>query len=227
MSKRSNFEKISRDFYPTIDPNAFPLNFLEEFLSYDSYAEPCAGSLDLAQHLQYPTWTSDLEPGDPSVKQKDALTLTEEDLKDCDAIITNPPFTKKVLLPLLDHFITLKPTWLLLPADYMHNQYFAGYMNKCSKVISIGRLYWFVNNWVIEEPVKCEDFPEKGFSKKAVKDDHQKGIKYYTGWWDVSKGKPAKSQYTRGTDNYAWYHWEKDAKECETVFMTRGTMNEN
>ena len=73
----------------------------------------------------------------------DAMCLSKHELARCDLIIGNPPYTKSVLLPMIDHFISLKPTWLLLPADLMHNVYFAPYMENCSKVVSVGRLKWF------------------------------------------------------------------------------------
>ena len=76
---------------------------------------------------------------------KNALNLTEEDVENANVIITNPPYDKPMLLPLIDHFISLKPTWLLLPSDMMHNIYFAPYVRKCRTIISVGRLYWQPN----------------------------------------------------------------------------------
>ena len=72
-----------------------------------------------------------------------ATDLTPYDLRNVECIISNPPFTKDVLLPCIDHLVNLKPTWLLLPADMMHNRYFSPYMGMCSKVVSIGRVKWF------------------------------------------------------------------------------------
>jgi len=144
MGKRSNFEKIPKDFYGTTDPKALPEDFLR-FISCKNYGEPCCGNGDLINlivDVSYCVWASDVEVR-PVGRQKDAMDLTEEDLSMCDVIITNPPFTRSVLLPMIDHFISLKPTWLLLPADMMHNKYFSSYMDKCSVVISVGRLKWF------------------------------------------------------------------------------------
>lgn len=144
MSKRTSMEKIPKDFYPTTDPNALTGDFLN-FISGKNYGEPCCGNGDLI-NLIGPTahceWASDSEVR-PIGQQKDAMDLTEENLCRCDVLITNPPFTRKVLLPMIDHFVSLKPTWLLLPADTMHNKYFGSYMDKCSVVVSIGRLKWF------------------------------------------------------------------------------------
>lgn len=147
IGKRSDFELVKRDFYPTIDPKAHEV--IAPLIKGKSYAEPCYGAGDLVSGIHKVlgtnlcAYTSDIEPVDGLVETKDAMELTRGDLGECDLIVTNPPFTKKVLLPMLDHFITLKPTWLLLPADLMHNKYFKSYMDKCTQVHSIGRLCWF------------------------------------------------------------------------------------
>ena len=144
MSKRTSMDKIPKDFYPTTDPKALPEDFLR-FISGKNYGEPCCGDGDLINligDVSYCEWASDVEVR-PVGRQKDAVDLTEEDLSMCDVLITNPPFTRSVLLPMIDHFISLKPTWLLLPADMMHNKYFSSYMDKCSVVVSVGRLKWF------------------------------------------------------------------------------------
>lgn len=145
MSKRSDFEKVPRDFYPTIDPKAIPTK-LVYFIRGKTYAEPCYGNGDLEDLLMdvaICNWRSDIRETVGSSKVMDALCLSKEDIARCDYILTNPPFSKGVLLPLIDHFVSLKPTWLLLPADYMHNVYFGPYMQRCSRVISVGRLKWF------------------------------------------------------------------------------------
>jgi len=49
------------------------------------------------------------------------------------------------LKPLLDHLPTLRSTWMLLPADVMHNVRMGPYMKICSQVVSVGRLYWMEN----------------------------------------------------------------------------------
>jgi hypothetical protein len=145
MSKRSNFVKVERDYYPTTDPKVKVPEFINS-IKGKTYAEPCYGHGDLENliiNVASLRYKSDIRATNLTCKVQDAMALTKEQLKDCDLIITNPPFTKSVLLPMIDKFISLKPTWLLLPADYMHNQYFRPYMNLCTKVVSIGRICWF------------------------------------------------------------------------------------
>jgi hypothetical protein len=144
MGKRSDYNKILKDYYPTTDANAITPK-LVEFIKGKTFAEPCCGTGDLTELLTDTAicrWESDVEHRGCG-KIWDAMYLTKNELQKCDLIITNPPFSRDVLLPMIDHFISLKPTWLLLPADYIHNKYFSSYMSKCSKVVSVGRLKWF------------------------------------------------------------------------------------
>jgi len=145
MSKRNDsFEKVPKDFYPTTDPNA--VEPLVPFIRGKTYAEPFYGEGDLEDLLMDVAncmWRSDIRETVVPSKVMPATDLTPYDLRNVDCIISNPPFTKDVLLPCIDHLINLKPTWLLLPADMMHNRYFSPYMRMCSKVVSIGRVKWF------------------------------------------------------------------------------------
>lgn len=145
MSKRSDFKKVPKDFYPTTDPKAIPPKFVD-FIRGKSYAEPCYGDGDLEDLLidvSTCKWRSDIRETVGCSKVVDALDITKDDVSECSLIVSNPPFSRDILLPMIDHFITLKPTWLLLPADYAHNIYFGPYMKKCSRVVSVGRLCWF------------------------------------------------------------------------------------
>jgi hypothetical protein len=71
------------------------------------------------------------------------LTLT---VCEGECFITNPPYTWKILDPLITHLSNMAPTWLLLPADMMHNIRMAPHMAYCEKVVSVGRVKWFGNH---------------------------------------------------------------------------------
>lgn len=150
-------EKRPRDLWGTVDPDATKVLF-PHIPKGATFAEPCCGHGDLLYDLEShltSRWASDLEPYDTwNAVRQDALTLTADDLV-CDYIITNPPYTWQYLEPLVEHFITLKPTWLLLPADFMHNKRSGSLMKRCSKVVSIGRLYWVLDEGV--KPIKGKD----------------------------------------------------------------------
>jgi len=147
MGKYSDYERVEKDFYPTIDPNAISTRFLDSVRG-KTYAEPCYGNGDLEDLLMEAAkcrWRSDIRKTVGSSVIMDAVEIDETILYDCDLIITNPPYKKDMLLPMIDHFISLRPTWLLLPADMMHNKYFSKYISLCSKIYPVGRLYWYEN----------------------------------------------------------------------------------
>ena len=147
MGKYSDFERVEKDFYPTIDPNAISQSFIEAIRG-KSYAEPCYGDgdlEDLLMEIAVCRWRSDIRKTVGSSVVMDAMAMTKNEVKNCDLIITNPPYTRNALLPMIDHFISLRPTWLLLPADTMHNKYFSRYIDLSSKIYPVGRLYWNEN----------------------------------------------------------------------------------
>lgn len=150
-------------------------------------------------------WRSDIRETVGSSKVADALSITRGMLGDATSLIQNPPYTRATLYPLMDHWLSLGlPVWLLLPADMMHNVSFGKYMRQCKEVISAGRLFWFVNTLVFGKPLRISEAPE-WVHKKQMPTDFVKGVIEYTGYWDNTKGKPAKSKYTRGVENHAWY----------------------
>lgn len=150
MGKRDNdkFERNKRDYYATIDPAA--VNALVDHLPLPcSFVEPCAGAGDLVvelcrHHAIFCLGATDIEPSHHLVEKFNCLDSSVAH-PDQNCFITNPPFSWDMLKPILDHLPTLSPTWLLLPADYMHNIRMAPYMSHCSRVVSIGRLYWMPN----------------------------------------------------------------------------------
>lgn len=163
MGKRSDFQRVAKDFYPTTDPRAIPEVFIKEIRG-KTYAEPCCGMgdlVDLLADIAICRWESDIEYRGAG-KVWDAMCLSSHELEKCSLIVTNPPYAKQVLLPMIDHFISLKPTWLLLPSDLMHNQYFGSYMRKCSKVISVGRIKWFEDSKHTSTDNFCWYFWPKG-----------------------------------------------------------------
>lgn len=143
MGKRSDFERRERDYYPTppaaIDPL---LPHLEEFEWF--FTEPCAGDGRLAVYIAEQTGMLsecfDIEPQVEWVKKQDALEPFKSPL-----IITNPPWDRKVLHPMIEHFRQIAPTWLLFDADWMHTKQSSEYMKYCEKVVSVGRVKWFDN----------------------------------------------------------------------------------
>lgn len=141
MGKRSNFEKIDKDAYMTIDPRATQplINYYSG--SIISYYEPCYGKADLVC-LLLPNFHcvgySDIE--------KDARTTKYN--TSAEYFITNPPWSRKLLHPIIENLRTQIPTWLLFDADWMHTQQAIPYMEYCKTIISVGRVRWIPNTKV-------------------------------------------------------------------------------
>lgn len=141
---KQTFTKSKRDFYPTIDPDA--ARALAPHVDDKKYMEPCAGQGHLVSLLGdhstarcFDAW--DITDG----PEFDASIVSADMFGGMDCIITNPPFTWKILDPIITHLSGIKPTWLLLPGDMMHNKRFAPHIRKCRTIVSVGRLYWMEN----------------------------------------------------------------------------------
>lgn len=155
MGKRSDFERVERDYYQTPSAAVVPLI---PFLPSDrfSFAEPCAGDGRLVKHLRELTdkranclLACDIHPDYPGMKQADALALTGADLEGIDMIITNPPWdrrpkTGQLLHRMIDHFVNelQKPTWLLFDSDWMQTSQATRFMPLLLATVSIGRVKW-------------------------------------------------------------------------------------
>ena len=145
MGKRSDFERNPRDFYPTPKEAVIPL--LPHLPEKGLFAEPCAGDGRLIRHIEELTglsgyWMTDIEPHADFIGNGDALT---DKIVGCDICITNPPWDRKILHPLIDNLSNQLPTWLLFDADWMHTKQSVPYIKMCSKIVSVGRIKWFGN----------------------------------------------------------------------------------
>jgi hypothetical protein len=150
MGKRSNFDKIPKDYYRTIDPRA--VQALKAFIpSGTKFVEPCAGDGILTKQLagvmglicvaEY-----DIEPNAPQIKSLNALTIEESHVSDADLIISNPPWTRSLLHPMIERFASLRPTWLLFDSSWPFTKQSSTLMEKyCTDIVAIGRLKWIEN----------------------------------------------------------------------------------
>ena len=137
MGKRSTFERIPRDFYPTPFEAVRPL--IPHLRGVRTFAEPCCGDGALVRHLESfrlrCVYSGDIATG------QDALV--RDSYSDADAIITNTPYTRELMRKLIEHFLRTAPmTWLLLPADWMHNRHAGPFLPSCTDVVSVGRVRW-------------------------------------------------------------------------------------
>jgi len=139
MGKRSAFPRHDRDFYRTPASAVVPL---VPHLSGLTFDEPCCGDGALIRHLQSHGLTcvraSDIAP------RQIGIEMDAFDLKFCTGqmFISNPPWSRDILHPLIEHLSNLAPTWLLFDADWAHTKQATPYRTRCSKIVSVGRVRW-------------------------------------------------------------------------------------
>jgi hypothetical protein len=141
MGKRSDFERVPRDFYPTPYEAVVPL--LPHLAPGTRYAEPCAGDGALIKHLALHghicAAAADIEPRANGIIQLDARKHT---LHSGYFYITNPPWERETLHPIILNLSRNMPTWLLFDADWMHTKQSAPFMPFLHKIVSVGRVKW-------------------------------------------------------------------------------------
>ncbi len=120
MGKRSDFPRRAHDDYPTPPKAVMPL--LPHLPPYTSFIEPCVGEGKLIRTLTDAGFRlvafSDLPHDARYTKYRD----------DGTHFITNPPWTRDVLHPIIDNLRKQKPTWLLLDADWAYTCQAAPYL---------------------------------------------------------------------------------------------------
>lgn len=159
MGKYSEFERNERDYYPT------PLKAVLPLLPYlkpnTNFIEPCAGDGRLVQHLESyghkSYYASDIEPQVEWIAEKNAYDFAFAQYTFANCFITNPPWSTKSkdvstgkqlssdmqpLHRIIDNLSNQLPTWLLMPADWMHTKQAKVYLDYCVKIVSVGRVKW-------------------------------------------------------------------------------------
>lgn len=141
MGKRSSFKRRAQDFYET------PPGYIPPVPAGSRFCEPCCGDGALVESLCYAglrcVMAYDISPGIWSFGQADALGTSA--LNGADYIITNPPWTRAILHPMIEHFRKLRPTWLLFDADWMHTKQATPLLPYCHQIVSVGRVSWMQN----------------------------------------------------------------------------------
>jgi len=144
MGKRSSFERNERDYYPTPYSAMIPLL---PFLNNERFCEPCAGDgrmikyLTDAGHTCAAAW--DIEPRGWGIDKQDART---QSIGNITSFITNPPWSRPELHAIINNLSSQHPTWLLFDADWMHTRQANSYWQKCSMIVSVGRVKWIENS---------------------------------------------------------------------------------
>lgn len=144
MGKRSSFARVERDFYPTPYEAVEPL--LPHLRPLTTFFEPCAGDGALVRHLvaagHMCMGAFDIAPRAGGLCPADATKLKLLCPDSADCFITNPPWSRKVLHPIIVNLSRQLPTWLLFDADWMHTRQSAPYLHLLRKIVSVGRVKW-------------------------------------------------------------------------------------
>lgn len=146
MTKRAHqkFERRARDFYATPPSAVLPL--IPHLNGIASFDEPCAGDGALVDCLRgyglFCEDATDIEPRRNFVKCRDAFDIKKTT---SDSFITNPPWDRNVLHPLIVHLSDIAPTWLLFDADWIHTKQAVPYLPRLRKIVSVGRVSWMGN----------------------------------------------------------------------------------
>ena len=140
---RAKFERAEKDFYATPIEPVRPL--LHHLPPRCRFIEPCGGAGDLIRHLEAHghdcVVSVDPEPRSPRVTVGTAETV---DTGAAEISITNPPFRKGMIVPILRAAMGWSiASWWLLPSDMLINQYFAPFAPHIVQVVPIGRIVWF------------------------------------------------------------------------------------
>ena len=153
MTKRApgKFKRRKQDAYDTAPEAVEPL--VRQFNGNGpSFWEPCAGAFALGTYLMdaglHCSFASDINPRAGGIIEMDAMTTILSPrltFLGVDLIITNPPWTRQILHPMIDHFRAMRPTWLLFDADWMHTKQARPYLPYCHKIVSVGRVSWMQN----------------------------------------------------------------------------------
>jgi hypothetical protein len=163
MGKYSDLPRRPRDTYDT--PYAAVVPLLAHLPANVLYVEPCAGARKLIDHLEKHghqcVFSSDIDPRHAYIHKMDAMTVTDGG---ADGFITNPPWDRKILHPLITHLRMQAPTWLLLDSDWAFTKQSAPYMKYCRKMVAVGRVSWMENGtvgkencaWFIFQKRKCK-----------------------------------------------------------------------
>ena len=142
MGKRSDFKRKPRDFYPTPFAAVEPL--IEHLPRKFTFSEPCAGDGQLCRHLEYfggvCIWASDIEPQLAGIAKNDFSEIGDFEIMESGFIITNPPWDRTILHPIIEHFAPQRPTWLLFDADWVHTKESIPYIKYLHKIVSTSQI---------------------------------------------------------------------------------------
>jgi hypothetical protein len=148
MGKRSDFPRRPQDDYAT------PLAALEPLLPHlcrqTLIVEPCPGDGVLARHLKQERFAVTEVSGDARTIDYDLSGMAGRAI-----FVTNPPWTRAVLHPIIENLSNQATTWLLFDADWMHCKQAIPYLPRLRQVVSVGRVKWIPDSPYVGKDNVC------------------------------------------------------------------------
>lgn len=143
MSKRAGqFERRPQDAYDTPASAVRPL--IPHLPRACYFVEPAAGRGDLVDHLEKFGHTCiakfDIEPRRSDIERRSAFSNFK--VQPGVMIITNPVWDRSVLHPMIRHFASIAPTWLLFDSDWLFTKQASDLLPICHKSVAVGRVRW-------------------------------------------------------------------------------------
>jgi hypothetical protein len=135
MTKRA-FGKFARS---PADDYATPRSALEPLLPHlcreKPIVEPCPGDGYLSAHLGRAGFTVYPKDGDARTAQYRVWGAKW-------VFVTNPPWSRELLHPIIENLSNQAPTWLLFDADWAHTVQSIPYLPRLTNIVSVGRVKW-------------------------------------------------------------------------------------
>jgi hypothetical protein len=154
MSKRTpGLARRKHDAYDT--PAHAVSELLKHLLPGTRFIEPCAGKGDLIRHLEAAghvcVGSFDVAPrsleGGRIIGTGNAITQTDLDDFGASCIITNPPWSRHLLHPIIENLSNQLPTWLLFDADWPNNAKIPmSLLDRCERIVPQGRIRWLLGD---------------------------------------------------------------------------------
>jgi hypothetical protein len=176
VGKRSDFQRRPRDLYHTRDERA--LAALQPHLARGTaFVEPCAGDGSLIRLLESGghqcVGACDIHPLAPGIQVGDALRLRRLPAQ-ADCFITNPPWKRTLLHPILRHLMRLGTLWALFDGNWIFTAQATPILDHCEAIVAVGRL-----RWMLGEPEDQGDDPKDDCAWYRFRLEHTGGPRFY------------------------------------------------
>jgi hypothetical protein len=146
MGKRSDFPRRPQDDYAT--PLAALQPLLPHLCPHEQIVEPCPGGCVLVDHLRKAGFSI------AAAINSDARVM-RYGMVPGFVFVTNPPWSRTLLHPIIENLSNQATTWLLFDADWMHCKQAIPYLPRLRQVVSVGRVKWIPNSPYVGKDNAC------------------------------------------------------------------------